>query len=127
MKTYVTVTGHSIGYHCWPEAPVEVAFLASRHRHVFHWRIKVRADHDNRAVEFFLLKSDVLKLIATTFKLEPTAAAPGIEFGSMSCEMIAKAIGAHLLIGGYDVVEVTVGEDNENEATVDYEVPPGFP
>lgn len=42
--------------HYWPEAPADVAFLKSIHRHVFHVRATQRVSHTNREIEIISFK-----------------------------------------------------------------------
>jgi len=70
------------GFHCWPDAPDEVEFLRTRHRHMFHVELHVPVTHADRDVEFILLKR----------ALEAELASWGAEQGVGSCEMMAKRI-----------------------------------
>lgn len=120
MKTFVRVTGHVQGFHCWPAAPAEVDFLRASHRHIFHWRVEVLAKHDDRQLEFFILKAAVARCFVELGVVRTDAAmhVQGLDFGSKSCEMLAKGVGEMLVKAGLPVHEVVVGEDDENEAVV---------
>lgn len=113
MRTFVEARGIVLGFHYWPEAPEEVAFLRARHRHRFHWRVKVEVLHDDRQVEFVLLKRDVDRV----FKLFPTSEL-GFDFATRSCEQIARMICETLINDGYRIHDVGVSEDGEFEGTV---------
>lgn len=93
------------GFHRWPDAPDEVAFLRDAHRHVFHVEVRVPVEHDERDVEFILLKRHVLDLIAG-IQLDGTC-------GDWSCETWARVI-----LNATGASSVTVSEDGENGATV---------
>ena len=111
-ETTVFVTTHFTGFHHWPEAPEEVAFLRNRHRHVFGVKVEVQTDHSDRDVEFFILKKSVddsiQNVVLPTLEEQP----------SRSCEMMAHQL-YHLLQNlGYIVKSVEVNEDGENGAVV---------
>jgi hypothetical protein len=59
MKKFIEVTWQFEGLHCWPSAPDEVAFLRSPHRHIFHCRARLEVFHQDREVEFILLKRNL--------------------------------------------------------------------
>jgi hypothetical protein len=92
------------GLHRWKDCPIdEVSFLRDRHRHIFHIEARKRVSHNDRDVEIILFKR----------QLESFLGAEPIEFGDMSCEMIAEKI---LLEFDCDYVQVL--EDNENGAVI---------
>jgi len=104
MKTIVWVTTLFEGYHRWKDAPDDVEFLRSFHRHVFDVRLGVEVGDDNREVEFFQLKREIGEFINKTFE--------GNHF-EFSCEQIAKQ-----LLTKFNASYVEVSEDGENGATV---------
>jgi 6-pyruvoyl-tetrahydropterin synthase len=108
--TILTVTVYCtlrfIGFHRWKDAPEEFAHLRSRHRHEFHVRVDVLVEHDDREVEFQLLKHDVRKLI------EKAQAATPNSVEEWSCESWAL----YLLEAVPYCVRVEVSEDGENGA-----------
>lgn len=103
MSTSVFVTTRFVGFHRWKDAPEQHAYLRNWHRHVFHVRLTVSVNHDNREVEFIDLKKQVDEYIACIFVL------PG-PF-EHSCEQIAR-----LLLDYFSASEVEVSEDGENGA-----------
>lgn len=133
MKTFVEIRWHVLGMHHYPGAPDAVAFLRNPHRHIFHMRAKVAVGHNNRDVEFILLKRDCLAFNIANCKGTALNAAQHealewckfnkeawlFDFGSLSCEQIASEIFLHLSGLGYDVRVVGCGEDGEFEATVE--------
>lgn len=98
-----------IGYHRWENAPDEVAFLRSNHRHVFHVKIVCRVKHGDRDVEFIMLKREVDNYILLHFQ-EQTF--------TKSCEMIAAEIMDYLCSAGYMPIFGEVSEDGENGGTI---------
>jgi len=106
MKT-VWVTSRFEGWHHWPDAFEEVAYLRDRHRHEFHVRAEVPVDHANRSIEFITLKRQVVRFVAEAW--------PGGELGARSCEMVAEAIGRAIVREyGCAWARVDVSEDGEN-------------
>lgn len=98
--------------HCWPDAPDGVAFLRNLHRHEFHVCVVMEVDHDDRELEFILVKRDLDNQIEDSKQLWPTSA---------SCEQMAFWIGGYLL-GKYGERHITVevSEDGENGAIVSF-------
>ena len=105
--TLVYVTTEFEGYHCWPDAPAEVAFLRTLHRHMFKVHVEVKTSSD-RQVEFFILKRKVQLFIAT--ELLPSLKRKQ----SMSCEEMALCIMYGMMNVGYELSRVVVSEDGEN-------------
>lgn len=114
MKTYVIVRLQVDGLHNFPDAYhlfPEVAFLTDTHRHIFHFEAKVEVFHDNRDKEFIMLKRDILNYLSEHYYNEVTRTH---EFGSRSCEMLAKEV-----LTVFNCSSVTVWEDLESGATVE--------
>ena len=83
--TEVIIQIEAEGFHNYTNAPKEVSFLESRHRHNFIIKCGYKVTHDNREQEIFLCREDVKNYLAIRFGIP-------CEFDSMSCEMIASAI-----------------------------------
>lgn len=96
------------GFHRWPAASGARAYLADRHRHLFHLEVEVPVDHDERQVEFH----DLQDLVRDWW-------GPGArECGDASCETLAKQLLDHLHAHGIRPCRVVVAEDGESGATV---------
>lgn len=95
------------GFHRWPEAHEERAYLRDRHRHLFGIEAEVRVGHDDRAVEFHDLQ-DMLR----SWWGEGTP-----DLGRSSCEDLARSLARHLTERGLTVHSTTVTEDDESWAT----------
>jgi hypothetical protein len=99
------------GLHYWPDCHInEVSYLKDPHRHVFHVKAFKKVSHDNRDVEFIVLKHEIEsyfydKYFNSTVRL--------FDFGPKSCEMLAKEI-----ISKFDLSRCEVSEDGENGAIV---------
>ena len=107
----IWVTTQVPGFHYWSEAPDSVSFLKNEHRHLFHIRLFVDVEHDDRDVEFFTLKTELESYLKMKFGIPAY-------FGQKSCEMIARCISEYFEAGGYNVASVEVSEDGENGAIV---------
>lgn len=66
------------GFHCWEGATGDRAYLADRHRHLFHVEAKIQVWHSDRELEYH----DFLDFCRAHF--------PGGEMGGQSCEMMAE-------------------------------------
>ena len=115
-KTGIIVTTQFEGIHYYTNAPEEVSFLRNSHRHIFHVKAEIEVFHDDRELEFILVKraiNEYLKDYATNLNYK-------------SCEMIAKMIQdfikqkyptpKHLERDRF--VNVEVWEDGENGAFI---------
>lgn len=114
MQTKIFIQTQFSGVHMWPDAPAEVSYLRNLHRHMFHVTVKVDVFHDDRELEFIMLKHHVEALIKGF--LEDPDKWPD----TTSCEQMAADI-AKSLQETYGVTrsyEVTVSEDGENGAIV---------
>jgi hypothetical protein len=125
IKKMVWVKFDIIGFHHYPSAPNDVAYLRAQHRHKFFIKVGIEVEGDNREIEFHQLLSYVKSLYA---------------FGKLnadhrSCEMIAtdllNRLSAHEIFGSTIKTfkdlqtmtrirryEITVSEDNECGATI---------
>ena len=113
MTSVVIATTRVVGFHCWPEAPEQVAYLRAIHRHEFHIRVEVVTTVD-RQVEFQLLR----QVVEWEVEARWPHGATGVYFGTLSCEGIARM----LLLGmaaAHPIRAVEVWEDGENGARVE--------
>lgn len=111
----IYVTFQQEGIHCYPEAATDenlkdVSFLGVPHRHIFHVKVWLEVKHDNRDVEFILLKRELQKQFSND------------EFNSKSCEMICDDIALYIQ-NKYPNrwIAVDVSEDGENGSYAEYE------
>lgn len=68
------------GFHCWPEATGVRAYLAVRHRHLFHLDVRIEVKHDDRDIEFHDLLTECREWWTEI----------GPELGRRSCEDVCK-------------------------------------
>lgn len=113
-KSYTTEVYCSLqveGLHFWLECPIpEVDYIKHGHRHIFYIKAYKVVLHDDRDVEFIKLKHKILDYLRFRYY---TKTLRMHNFGSKSCEMIAKE-----LIDEFDLCKCDVTEDNENGAIV---------
>lgn len=114
IMRFIRVSTQFEAVHQYPGAPDEVSYLRNPHRHMFHVNCTIQVFHDDRELEFIVVKHQLDKAIAA-HKWEPCT----------SCEMMAEWIAKQILLWYQDrdgsrvrTVEVTVSEDGENGATV---------
>ena len=105
IKVFATFT--FAGFHQWPGAPDDCAYLRFPHRHLFHVRIEKRVNHDDRDIEFITLKEAGE---ATVNQVK----ADGTDTSTWSCERWAIYLMMKL-----DLEKCEVSEDNENGASVE--------
>lgn len=114
MKRQVLTYNAIEGFHCWPDAPDECKYLASRHRHIFVIRCKVGVTHNERQVEIITRQHEIESYLQTRYFNCKGDGANCCDFGNMSCESIAE----DLLNRFYDIDEVEVTEDGYGGATL---------
>lgn len=117
----ITVTTSFEGIHRYDKAPKEVAFLRTPHRHVFNVRVEVEVFHDDRDIEFIILKHRIDEAIREEAGFDEHTNTWDLETGS--CEMVASRIAEMYLpqfVDKYNqrYIGVTVDEDGQNGATV---------
>lgn len=117
LQTSIGIRFEVEGFHNYPDASKNhgelVKFLEQPHRHIFKFNCKKRVNHDNRDEEFILLRRKVKQYINLKFPVFESGC-ECYDFGSMSCEMIAKNI-----LKQFDFDTVEVSEDGENYAIVE--------
>lgn len=100
------------GFHHWPQAPEPVAFLRSVHRHMFHVVLMIEQKHDDRDLEYVLLKRELTAQCEKVLDLLPE---------SRSCEMIAAKLALMFSLKYPNRrVKCEVSEDGENGAEVEW-------
>ena len=112
----IWVTFQREGIHCFPAAAndpklADVAFLASPHRHIFHFRVAIDVFHDDRELEFIQFKRWLESLYVNTV----------LQLDYKSCEMIADDLYAQIAAKYPNRdVWIEVSEDGENGCYVEY-------
>ena len=124
----IWVTFRKEGIHCYPAAATDpalntndeynVAFLASPHRHIFHFRVSIDVFHNDRDIEFIQFKRWLENLYSGT---GPYNEGRVLELNYKSCEMIADDLYIQIAdrYPGRNVV-IEVSEDGENGCSISY-------
>jgi hypothetical protein len=111
------------GIHCYPAAATDpklatgdeydVSFLASPHRHIFHFRVWIDVFHNDRDIEFIQFK----RWLENLYK----SATLALDY--KSCEMIADDLYTQIAARYPNrAVWIEVSEDGENGCLVKYEL-----
>ena len=120
-KRTIFVTFQKEGIHKYPAAATDpslatgdeydVSFLATPHRHIFHFNVAVQVFHNDRDIEFIQFKR----------WLENQYSQGIIELNFKSCEMMSDDL-FEIIASRYPGrdIEITVSEDGENGATIFY-------
>jgi len=112
LKKSIFVTTKIEGFHKYPNAPDEVSFLRNLHRHMFGIKVRIEVYHNERELEFIIVKQDLIKYLETRIKQDE----------NNSCETLAESIHKYITLNYcYEtqrLVWVEVDEDGENGASV---------
>lgn len=98
----------------------DVSFLASPHRHIFHFRVWIDVFHNDRDIEFIQFKRWLENLYSGT---GPYNEGRVLELNYKSCEMMADDL--YIQIADrypYRAVWIEVAEDGENGCLIQYEL-----
>ena len=117
----IWVTFRKEGVHCYPAAATDpnlatgdeydVAFLANKHRHIFHFRVWISVIHNDRDIEFIQFKRWLENLYKDNI----------LNLNFMSCEMMSDELYS-AISEKYPSREVwiEVSEDGENGSLIKY-------
>ena len=122
-KRQIWVTFQKEGIHCYPAAATDpllntgneydVSFLASPHRHIFHFRVSIDVFHNDRDIEFIQFKRWLVALYSGQDSV--------LELNYKSCEMIADDLYVQIAARYPNrAVSIEVSEDGENGCSIDY-------
>ena len=109
-QTFIYVTLEHEFVHRYKDAPEEVSYLRNYHRHIAHIKVQVEVFHDDREIEFIMLKHELQDHLSQ-FN----------EQLDLSCESLAKGLLYYMQThyGDRDMM-IVVNEDNENGCEVVY-------
>lgn len=113
MITFICVKTDFYGIHKYPNAPDEVAFLRNEHRHKFYVTAEIEVFHDDRELEFIMVKNRINAFIAKNITSMPV-----MYSCEMMCKDIIKFIETTYCIDNERHIKVSVFEDNENGAII---------
>jgi hypothetical protein len=119
----IWVTFQKEGIHCYPAAATDptlntndeynVAFLASPHRHIFHFRVSIDVFHNDRDIEFIQFKRWLVALYSGQDSV--------LALDYKSCEMIADDLYIQIAQRYPNrCVIIEVSEDGENGCCISY-------
>jgi hypothetical protein len=115
INRYIEVTFQKEGIHKYPAALddpklKDVQFLGYPHRHMFHFRVRVSVNHNDRDIEFILFKRELESLYQDAMNID-----------YKSCEMLAEELITYIATKyPQRQIEVGVSEDGENGAILTY-------
>jgi len=120
----IWVTFRKEGIHCYPAAATDpklntageydVSFLASPHRHIFHFRVWIDVFHNDRDIEFIQFKRWLESLYSGSNTV--------LALDWKSCEMIADDLYTQIAARYPErAVWIEVAEDGENGCLIKYE------
>ena len=107
------------GIHCYPAAATDpklatgdeydVSFLATPHRHIFHFQVNIQVFDDDRDIEFIQFKRWLERCYNDGI----------LELNHKSCEMIARELNTTITARwpGRQTL-ISVSEDDENGASI---------
>ena len=119
----IWVTFQREGIHCYPAAVTDpqlatgdkydVSFLASPHRHIFHFRVSIDVFHNDRDIEFIQFKRWLEGLYSGNQSV--------LQLDYKSCEMIADDLYTQIAARYSErCVIIEVSEDGENGCSIKY-------
>jgi len=125
IKKKIWITFQKEGIHCYPAAATDpnlatgdeydVSFLASPHRHMFHFRVWIDVFHDDRDIEFIQFK----RWLESLYNGQGSV----LELNYKSCEMIADDLYAQITAKYPNrSMWIEVSEDGENGCHIEYEL-----
>jgi len=120
-KKSIWVTFRKEGIHMYPAAATDpalatgdeydVSFLATPHRHIFHFKVRIEVFHEDRDIEFIQFKRWLEKLYNQGT----------LELNHRSCEMISDDLYKEISTKYPSrFVEIEISEDGENGSLIYY-------
>ena len=123
----IWITFRKEGIHKYPAAATDpnlatgdqydVSFLASPHRHIFHFRVWIDVFHNDRDIEFIQFKRWLENLYSSNNNSQSSV----LELNYKSCEMIADDLYIQIAARYPErAVWIDVAEDGENGCLIKY-------
>jgi hypothetical protein len=125
----IWITFRREGIHKYPAAATDpnlatgdeydVSFLASPHRHIFHFRVWIDVFHNDRDIEFIQFKRWIENLYSSNNNNQGSI----LELDFKSCEMIADDLYDQIAARYPNrAVWIEVAEDGENGCLIKYDL-----
>lgn len=120
----IWVTFQKEGIHCYPAAAIDpslatgdqydVSFLSTPHRHIFHFRVWIAVNHNDRDIEFIQFKRWLEQLYSSSSNI--------LSLNYKSCEMIAEELYSQIADRyPHRNVWIEVSEDGENGCFIKFD------
>ena len=119
MKKFTIIVKTQFDFtHRYENAPDKVAFLRSPHRHKFYVEVEIEVFHDDRELEFLMVKEKLEHHLMVATK----CLGRSMWQETASCEQMCEGL-LNFIIKSYGERDVTVSvfEDNENGGKLRYE------
>lgn len=115
MKSKIVVRHSFVALHRYENAPEDVKFLRDLHRHRFEVEVQISVYHEDRELEFILVKDKLGTILTDLMRFNNQIAE-----NRMSCEQMAEYIIGQLQAkyGDERFYQCSVFEDGENGAVV---------
>ena len=121
VERSIWVTFRKEGIHLYPAAKDDpalatgdwddVSFLGVAHRHIFHFKVRIQVEHNDRDIEFIQFKRWMEKLYADKT----------LELDYKSCEMMSDDLYQQITEKyPHREVHIDISEDGENGAHIEY-------
>ena len=111
MVNFIWITAQKEMIHKYPQAPEEVSFLRNEHRHMFHFKIYIQVNTDDRDIEFIIFKRFIETILSEMNK----------NLDVKSCEMISNYLHEEIItLYPNRHIKIEVSEDGENGSLYDY-------
>jgi hypothetical protein len=116
ITRWIEVSFRKAGIHYYPgcdQVPSlePVAYLANRHRHLFHFNVRIEVFHNDRELEFIMVQEELIGLFDSST----------IDVNGKSCEMLAEDLIEYIRTKYTNRnIIVKVFEDGENGAVLEY-------
>jgi len=110
-QAFVYITDTMEFLHCYEDAPNEVAYLRSLHRHLAHYKVSIEVFSDDREIEFIILKHKIKDYMVNLHTDR-----------NCSCEALARMLLSFIqsTYGKDRDIKIEVNEDNENGVELVY-------
>lgn len=118
IETYIVVKNQFEGVHRYKDAPKQVDFLRDYHRHIFTIKSKIQVFHDDRELEFIIVKRFIDEFINKNIREQQQTY---WFMDNLSCEQVCFMIYSILKeqYGKTRKISIEVSEDGENSAVIE--------
>lgn len=104
IDRFIWITFKKPGFHCYLDAPEDTKYLASKHRHLFGFKIQIEVFHQDRDIEFHQFLNYCQSLFDTAT----------IDIDYKSVEMLADDLYTHISLR-YPARDIVIDVDEDSE------------